>query len=110
MNWAIAGSIALGVVVGYISMMFIVRAVKEPRGATVKNLTAFLGVFVSGTVVQFLTSQMGADKTNFAQYAVGLVIGLGLYILLWFISRALGGTDPRGGARPGPWFPLGNRR
>jgi hypothetical protein len=65
MNWAVAGSIILGVIVMYISMMFITRDVE--KNSSVANLAAFIGVLLTGTVVQFLTSRIGANATNFAQ-------------------------------------------
>jgi hypothetical protein len=92
MDWATAGSIALGIFVGYVAMMFITRAVKTD--ATAKNFAAFLAVILAGTVVQFLTSQMGADATNFAQYAVGLGIGFILYLILYAVSGGERGTGP----------------
>ncbi len=50
-------------------MMFITRHVE--KNSSVVNLTAFIGELLTGPVVQFLTSKIGASATNFAQYASG---------------------------------------
>jgi hypothetical protein len=85
MNWAVAGSICLGVITAYIAMMYITRDVEKNSG--VSSLTGFLAVLVSGTVIQFLTSKIGANATNFAQYAVGLGGGFVLYLIAYAIRH-----------------------
>lgn len=97
MNWAVAGSIALGVIVMYVAMMYITRDVEKHSGFS--NLAAFIGVIIGGTVVQYLTSKMGANATNFAQYAVGLGAGFALYLVAYALRH--GGLPTIAGFRLG---------
>jgi accessory gene regulator protein AgrB len=85
MTWAAAASIILGMIVMYIALMFISRNIDGNSSA--KNLGAFLAVILGGTVAQFLTSKIGANNLNFAQYVVGLGVGFALYVIV----RAVGG-------------------
>ncbi|MDX6401817.1 MAG: hypothetical protein QOF27_2423 [Gaiellaceae bacterium] len=84
MPWDMTGSIALGIVIGYISMMFVVRSVKTD--ATFPNLAGFVGVMVSGAAVQFIADRIGNNSANFGQYATGLGIGFVLYLVLYRIG------------------------
>jgi hypothetical protein len=53
--------------------------VRPVRSTTIRIL--------GGIVVQFLTSQIGANQTNFSQYAVGLLFGLVAYVVTHRLTR-----------------------
>jgi hypothetical protein len=89
-NGAGLGACAIGIVVAYISMMFITRAVETD--STAKNLAAFIGVLLGGTAVAFLTNKIGADSNQFGEYGIGLAIGLGLYVIVYWIQHGHGPT------------------
>jgi hypothetical protein len=79
------GAAFIGIVVAYISMMFITRAVEKDASAV--HLAAFIAVLFGGTVVEFLTSKIGANKDQFAQYGIGLGIGFFIYVILYWIAH-----------------------
>jgi hypothetical protein len=85
MTWAGVGAAVIGIVVAYISMMFITRAVEKDASAT--HLAGFIAVLFGGTVVEFLASKIGANPTQFAQYGIGLGIGFLLYVILYWIAH-----------------------
>src|SRR5688572_1556050 len=84
-DWALVGSISLGIVVGLLAMWFVVRQ----TDFSAVNLAAFVAILIAGTAVEFLADQMGAKKANFGQYAFGLLLGVGAYIVLYWIRKGV---------------------
>jgi hypothetical protein len=94
------GAIAIGLIVGYVSMMFIVRAVvTDPTAA---NLAKFLGVILAGTAVKYGLSQLSdGDDGRYGEYATGLGIGFVVYLVLYAIGHwGSGGNGGNGGPFP----------
>jgi hypothetical protein len=75
-------SACLGAIVIYIAMYFVTRFTSY----TPKVLSALLSVILGGAVVAFL-GKMSSVKTVFSYYAIGLAIGLLLYIALYWIKN-----------------------
>ena len=94
-GWA---CLVLGIVVIYLTMMFVTRYLKSDANAKPGNLAKFLGIFLSGTVIGFLTAQLGAQAKEFAWYAIGLGVGLVIYVVLYAINT--GGVFPTRNTRP----------
>jgi hypothetical protein len=84
--WACLG---LGVVIMYLTLMFVTRFLKSDANAKPGNLAKFLAIFLSGTVVGFLTAQLGAGAKEFAWYAIGLVVGFAAYLVFYFINTGI---------------------
>jgi hypothetical protein len=74
--WGVAGALALGAVVAYITWYFLVRL----GTYTLVGLSAVLGAMLGGVAVVYLATRMKVDGAGFSQYAVGLLIGSVLYV------------------------------
>ena len=95
MSWEIAGGLAIGLMLGYVAMMYITRAVK--KDATAKSFASFVAVILAGTAVTFLADRLGADSNIYGAYGVGFGLGFILYLILY----RLGGPS-----RSATLFPL----
>ena len=83
MDWALVGSVALGIVVAYVALYFMTRFSRfTPMG-----LATFIGILIGGTAIEFLADRLDAKKANFGAYAVGLLAGLLLYVVLYWIRN-----------------------
>src|SRR5437667_9178398 len=85
MTLAGVGAAVIGIVVAYISMMFITRAVEKDASAA--HLAGFIAVLFGGTVLEFLTSKIGANASQFAEYGIGLGIGFLIYVIFYWIAH-----------------------
>ena len=82
-DWALIGSISLGIVVAFLAWWFVTRQ----TDFSAANLAAFVAVLVAGTAVEFLADEMGAKRANYGQYAFGLLIGTVAYVVLNWIKH-----------------------
>lgn len=89
------GSICFGVVVGYITYRTLARAA---AGAAVSDIASVIAA-VGGGAVTILFDPQQSDA--FGWYSIGLLTGMGLYLVLSLIIRGkketslvLGGDDP----------------
>ena len=81
------GSLAIGFVIGVISMFFVSKATDTTPG----NLAAFIGVILGGAALEFVLDNFGGKTANYALYAVGLAIGIVFYTIFY---RARTGQTP----------------
>jgi O-antigen/teichoic acid export membrane protein len=76
-NWAFAGAICFGLVIGWISY----RTLRRREGAVaLSDIATVIGV-VGGAAITTLFN----DKELFGAYAVGLAVGFFLYFLVGLI-------------------------
>lgn len=73
---------ALGVVVGYLLLVFVFSLDTK----TLRAFVGFLAAILGGVVITFITTTMGADKKYIAWYPIGLLAGL----VVWALLRVIG--------------------
>lgn len=83
MDLPLLGSLALGFVVGYLATWFI----SKQTDWSAPNLAAFLAIMLGGAAVEFLAQQMGAKAANYGAYAIGLAIGLIVFLIVYYLQN-----------------------
>ena len=83
MNWIAAGSVAVGIVAGYIAWFWMTRF--QAPAFTVVGLGKFLVVLFGGAAVDFVIHSLQVSADGAGQYAVGLLAGSVLYWVSYFI-------------------------
>jgi len=78
--WKIAGSIALGVVIGLLGRFFFERFKADEYNA--KGLASVIACLLGGTAIGYLTNWL-KDGAALALYPVGLLGGILLYKMVW---------------------------
>jgi hypothetical protein len=80
---AIIGALALGIVLG----LFLGRLLLDLSDFGVADLATLVGVIAAGAVVNFISSLQGGPEA-LASYAVGLLVGIAAYVLLFNTGAA----------------------
>jgi TRAP-type C4-dicarboxylate transport system permease small subunit len=84
-NTTATACLVLGVVMMYLAMMYITRQVE--KDSTAKGLRGFVGILLGGTVLSFAITELGAGTEELAWYAIGLGVGLVVYIVLHALNQ-----------------------